>query len=62
METRKTKAYDAVVIGAGNGGLTAAIRILQGGFSCLLLEKHNLPRGFSTTFKRGRLGFEGSLK
>ena len=30
MEKRKTKAYDAVVIGAGNGGLTAAIRILQG--------------------------------
>ena len=23
--------YDVVVIGAGNGGLTAAIRVLQGG-------------------------------
>ena len=25
------RKYDAVVIGAGNGGLTAAIRLLQGG-------------------------------
>ena len=25
------KKYDAVVIGAGNGGLVAAIRLLQGG-------------------------------
>ena len=25
------KKYDAVVIGAGNGGLTAAVRLLQGG-------------------------------
>ena len=25
------KQYDAVVIGAGNGGLTAAIRLAQGG-------------------------------
>lgn len=43
MGTQTERTYDAVVIGAGNGGLAAAIRILQGGFSCLLLEKHNLP-------------------
>lgn len=61
MEKRTTRAYDAVVIGAGNGGLTAAIRILQGGFSCLVLEKHNLPGGFATSFRRGRFEFEASL-
>ena len=54
-------SYDVVVIGAGNGGLAAAIRVLQGGYSCLLLEKHNLPGGFATSFKRGRFEFEASL-
>ena len=61
MSAHKAKAYDAVVIGAGNGGLAAAIRILQGGFSCLVLEKHDLPGGFATSFRRGRFGFEASL-
>ena len=61
MERKARKKYDAVVIGAGNGGLVAAVRILQGGYSCLLLEKHNLPGGFATSFKRGRFEFEASL-
>ena len=53
--------YDAVVIGAGNGGLVAAIRLLQGGAKTLLVEKHNLPGGFATSFRRGRFEFEASL-
>ncbi len=61
MEKQGAKSYDVVVIGAGNGGLAAAIRVLQGGYSCLLLEKHNLPGGFATSFKRGRFEFEASL-
>ncbi len=61
MERIVEKTYDAVVIGAGNGGLAAAIRVLQGNKSCLLLEKHNLPGGFATSFKRGRFEFEASL-
>lgn len=55
------KQYDAVVIGAGNGGLVAAIRLLQGGAKTLLVEKHNLPGGFATSFRRGRFEFEASL-
>ncbi|HIT43814.1 TPA: NAD(P)/FAD-dependent oxidoreductase [Candidatus Avacholeplasma faecigallinarum] len=55
------KDYDVVVIGAGNGGLVAAIRVLQAGYSCLLVEKHNIPGGFATSFKRGRFEFEASL-
>ena len=55
------KKYDAVVIGAGNGGLTAAVRLLQGGAKVLLVEKHNLPGGFATSFRRGRFEFEASL-
>ena len=55
------RKYDAVVIGAGNGGLVAAIRLLQGGAKTLLVEKHNLPGGFATSFRRGRFEFEASL-
>ena len=61
MAADAKKTYDVVVIGAGNGGLVAAIRILQAGYSCLLVEKHNLPGGFATSFKRGRFEFEASL-
>ena len=39
------KKYDAVVIGAGNGGLGAAIRILQGGEETILVEKDDLHGG-----------------
>lgn len=55
------KSYDAVVIGAGNGGLAAAIRILQKGKSVLVLERWNAPGGFATSFRRGRFEFEASL-
>lgn len=35
--------YDAVVIGGGNGGLVAAIRLLQGGAKVLLVESTIFP-------------------
>ena len=53
--------YDVVVIGAGNGGLAAACQILNAGKKCLVLEKHNIPGGFATSFVRGRFEFEASL-
>ena len=53
--------YDVIVIGAGNGGLAAAVNILTHGKSCLVLEKHNIPGGFATSFVRGRFEFEASL-
>ena len=53
--------YDVIVIGAGNGGLGAACRILNAGKTCLVCEKHNIPGGFATSFVRGRFEFEASL-
>ncbi|SES63463.1 prolycopene isomerase [Natronincola peptidivorans] len=53
--------YDAVVVGAGNGGLTAAATLAGKGMKTLLLEQHNLPGGFATSFVRGRFEFEPSL-
>ncbi|MCU0577870.1 MAG: NAD(P)/FAD-dependent oxidoreductase [Desulfobacterota bacterium] len=53
--------YDAVVIGAGNGGMTAALTLAQAGKKVLLLERHNIPGGCATSFVRGRFEFEVAL-
>lgn len=53
--------WDAIVVGAGNGGLVAAACLAKAGKKTLLLERHNLPGGFATSFKRGRFEFEASL-
>jgi prolycopene isomerase len=50
-----------VVVGAGNGGLVSAATCAKAGLSVLLLEKHNLPGGCATSFRRGRFEFETSL-
>jgi phytoene dehydrogenase-like protein len=44
------QAYDVVVIGAGNGGLTAAAKLAQEGLNVLLLERHNIPGGAGYQF------------
>ncbi len=53
--------WDVVVIGAGNGGLSAAVTFAKAGKKVLILEKHNVPGGYATSFKRGRFEFEASL-
>ena len=50
-----------MVIGAGNGGLAAALTLADAGKKVLLAERHNLPGGFATSFVRGRFEFEASL-
>lgn len=52
---------DAVVIGAGNAGLTAAATLQRAGVRTLLVERHNVPGGCATSFRRGRYEFEVAL-
>ncbi len=52
---------DVVVVGAGNGGLTAALTLARSGRKVLLLERHNVPGGCATSFVRGRFEFEVAL-
>lgn len=56
-----SERYDVIVVGAGNGGLTAAATTAKHGLKTLLLERHNLPGGSATSFRRGRFEFEPSL-
>lgn len=44
--------YDAIVIGSGLGGLTAANRLAECGHKVLLLEQHYNLGGLATYFKR----------
>jgi prolycopene isomerase len=43
------------------GGLCATFELARNGQKVLLLEQHNLPGGFATSFRRGRFEFEPSL-
>jgi phytoene dehydrogenase-like protein len=60
-ESRVISKYPVIVIGAGLGGLGAASQLVLKGEKVLLLEKHNVPGGFATSFVRGRFEFEGAL-
>ena len=57
----ENNTYDVVVIGAGNGGLVAALTLQKKGKKVLLLEKGRVPGGFASSFKRGRFEFDASL-
>jgi prolycopene isomerase len=50
--------YDIIVIGAGCGGLTAAICAAKEGKNVLLLERGNTAGGFVNSFVRGRFEFD----
>ena len=44
--------YDAIIIGAGLGGLTAGAKLSKKGRKVLLIEQHSVPGGCATTYKR----------
>jgi len=55
------RSYDCVVIGSGNGGLGAAAQLAAKGVKVLLVEQHNVPGGFASSFVRGRFEFETAM-
>ncbi|NIB41025.1 NAD(P)/FAD-dependent oxidoreductase [Pseudomaricurvus alkylphenolicus] len=61
FDTVEDSYFDAIVIGAGNAGLTAATALQRGGAKTLLLERHNIPGGCATSFVRGQFEFEVAL-
>lgn len=53
--------YDVIVIGAGMGGLTSALKLAACGKKILVLEKQALPGGVASSFKRKGFLFESVL-
>jgi len=59
---RGDDVYDAVIIGAGLGGLSCAAAFARQGFKPLVVEQHIKPGGYATTFARpGGFVFDVSL-
>jgi prolycopene isomerase len=52
--------YDAVVIGAGVGGLVLANLLARAGMRVLLIEQHYMVGGYCSTFKRGGYTFDAA--
>ena len=55
------KDFPVVVIGGGLGGLSAAAHLAQNGFPVTLIEQHDRPGGYATSFDREDYTFEVSL-
>ncbi|HUP42471.1 MAG TPA: NAD(P)-binding protein, partial [Thermoanaerobaculia bacterium] len=53
-------SYDAVVVGAGIGGLVAANLLARDGLAVLLVEQHYMAGGFCSTFRRGGYTFDAA--
>jgi all-trans-retinol 13,14-reductase len=53
--------FDAIIIGAGLGGLSCGAAFARQGFKPLVLEQHTKPGGYATTFTRNDFTFDVSL-
>ena len=55
-----SRAYDAVVIGAGVGGLVCANLLVRAGLRVLLVEQHFMVGGYCSTFRRKGYTFDAA--
>jgi phytoene dehydrogenase-like protein len=60
LRTEPLPAYDAVVIGAGIGGLLCANLLSRAGLRVLLVEQHYMAGGYCSTFKRKGFLFDAA--
>lgn len=53
--------YDAVVIGAGIGGLTCGALLAKSGLSVLVADRNSKPGGYCTSFQHDGFSFDNGL-
>jgi phytoene dehydrogenase-like protein len=52
--------YDAIIIGAGIGGLVCGCFLAKAGMKVLIAEQHHKPGGYCTSFKRNGFLFDAA--
>lgn len=60
MPKKDKEIYDAIIIGAGMGGLVCGCYLARAGMKVLIAEQHYKPGGYCTSFKRGRFTFDAA--
>src|SRR5688572_19626751 len=60
LKTDPKPAYDAIVIGAGVGGLICANLLARDGLRVLLVEQHYMVGGYCSTFRRKGFTFDAA--
>jgi len=55
-----SNTYDAIIIGAGIGGLVCGCYLAKAGMKVLICEQHYKPGGYCTSFKRGGFTFDAA--
>jgi len=54
----KKDQYDVIIIGAGIGGLVCGCYLAKAGLKVLIVEQHNKPGGYCTSFERDGFIFD----
>jgi phytoene dehydrogenase-like protein len=57
-----SRQFDAIVIGSGVGGLTAAALYARAGHRVLVIERNPTFGGAATVYQHGALAVEASLQ
>lgn len=60
LRSEPRETYDAIVIGAGIGGLVTAGLLAKEGLKTLLVEQHYMVGGYCSTFRRGGYTFDAA--
>jgi prolycopene isomerase len=57
----RQEAYDAIVVGSGMGGLSAAALLAKSGKQTLVIERHDRPGGYAHAFQRKKYTFDAAV-
>ncbi len=60
-KTQLQSKYDVIIIGAGIGGLVSGAFLAKSGKKTLVVEQHNIPGGYCTSFKRKGYVFDSAV-
>jgi phytoene dehydrogenase-like protein len=60
MQKSEHATYDAIVVGAGISGLVCACYLAKAGLKILVIEQHNKPGGYFTSFRRRGFLFDAA--